>query len=82
MTLAKAVEATAVVHLLVMRISPTTNIDFVLLKLFRVSLGVADKSLPDQEMSAGMVDESTTRRWMKLEIPHLALRWHVAKYDV
>ena len=47
MTLGKAVEAAAVVHLLGIRTSSKTEIDFVLLKLSRVSLGAADKSLPD-----------------------------------
>ena len=37
----------AVVELLVMRTSSTTEIAFVLLKLFRVSSGMADKSLPE-----------------------------------
>ena len=73
-------EAAAVVHLLVMRISSTREIDFVHLKVFIVSLCAANKSLPEYVMSAGMTDESRER--VKLEIPHLALRWHLTKDDV
>ena len=54
MTLGRAVEAAAVVHLLVMRTSSTTEIAFVLLNEFRMSSG----SIPRGALSSGLADES------------------------
>ena len=56
MTLGKAVEAATVVYLLVMRTSTITERAFLLLELFRLSLGAVDKSLPGHVMSAGMAE--------------------------
>ena len=81
MSLGEAVEGAAVVDLLVMRTLSTTQMAFVLLTLSRVSPGMSGRSLPDDIMSVGMVDECRTRGRVKLEISHLAPGWHVAKRE-
>jgi hypothetical protein len=59
-------EVAVVVDLLVMRTDSTTEIAFVPLTLFRIASGIADKSLPEDIMSVGMVDESRTGGWVNL----------------
>jgi len=70
----------AVVDLLDMRTFSTSEMAFVRCKPSKLSSGIIDKSLPEDVVPTGLIDQSRMKG-MKFGTAHFVLRWHEAKHD-